>query len=203
MKDDPVDNGLARGASFGLRLLSGVGRRLLVHAGALLIACLVALSGFGQGYILSAVNEALAIYVGLICLVPRGEMSEPAWYLPTCTGLAQGLVLFFLGYPLALAVFFGGLQTWLQRLVQSGGELGWEWTVSPMLLICLFGCFQQAGSWRLPLEPLWSIPLLGMAGWAGSKAYFRLKADAIHQQMAQGAVGRLQAVLAMPDIPAA
>lgn len=192
---------LRRGASSGLHILSGIGRRLLVHTCSLLAACFVALGDFGQGYFFSALSEGLALYIGLICLLPRGEMDSPSWYFPTITGLVQSIILFGGGYPLPLALFLGGLQTWLQRLLQSSGNFGWEWTVSPMLLACLFLFFEQTESLRLPLYILWSFPLMLSVGWAMRTVYMRRKADAIHQKMLENELTRLQSIVGQPNLP--
>ena len=185
----------------GIRLLGGVGRRLLVHCCALAVAVVTGLSELGQGLLFSAIVDALAVYVGLVCLVPRGEMNAPEWYFPGLTGVAQGGVLLALGYPLPLALFFGGLQTWGQRLIQSRGDLGWEWTVSPALLLCLFTSMQQASTWPLTLQPLMTFPLLTLLGWAGRKGYLRLRADAIRKKMLGNAEARLRVLAVQPGLP--
>ena len=200
-KNDGYPSALRRGAEVGLRLLGGVGRRLLVHLAALTVAAIVGLSALGQGFLLSAVLDALLVYVGFVCLVPRGEMSAPEWYFPGLAGVAQGVALLVWGLPLPLALFFAGLQTWVQRLIQSRGDLGWEWTVSPLLLLCLFFSVEQVSSWPSGMQSLWSFPVLGLLGWAARTGYLRLRADAIHKKMLHNAEAQLRTLAVQPALP--
>ena len=74
-------------------------------------------------------------YVGLICLVPRGISPTSTWLLPTLTGAAQTAFLISQGMPPGAAVFFGGLQTWAQRVFEKKGRVGWEWVMAPILCL--------------------------------------------------------------------
>ena len=134
---DSLADMLAGAAQKALNLLRSVGQRILVHLGAIAFTAVLEAACGGLDWL-----QWLSSYIGLICLFPRGKMREPSWHIPTVLGIARGLLLAVLGFPWPQIPFWAGLQTWLQRLWQSGGKLGWEWTVSPMLAFCLI-CFLE------------------------------------------------------------
>lgn len=202
MKNISLSGLLASGIKKGAGLLRGVGRRVLVHTCAILTAGFVGLA-LGDASLLNTFGVKFSIYIGLICLFPRGEAREPSWRLPTATGVAQGIVLLALGFAWPLAFFWSGLQTWLQRLAQSKGSLGWEWAVSPMLVICLFDFFEKAAAMNLTVWPLWSVPVLALAGWLGRAVHARLRAESIHRKMLENALQRLRTLASGRALPAA
>lgn len=75
------------------------------------------------------------LYIGLICLFPQGNPRRTDWFIPVISGFILMTIQIVLGAPWQLAIFWGGAQTWLLRLLTLKSELRWEWSVSPFLLI--------------------------------------------------------------------
>ncbi len=147
MDDDSLRGFINRVFDEAKRTAVGIGMRFVVHATAL--ACW-AWAGAAHGF-------SFWSYIGLICLVPRGISATASWVLPTAVGAAQTALLIGQGMPPGVALFFGGLQTWIQRLFDQKGRIGWEWIAAP--LVCLgvgflaeqapyavFGAFAVAGA---------------------------------------------------------
>lgn len=155
------------------------GKRILLHFGALAIAGMTAIgldsstAGFG-----ARCAVFLGVYVGLVCLLPRGMSKTAAWIFPVGMGFLQCVVLAVLGVPWQFTLPWGGLQTWLQRLLWQRGDMGWEWTAAPWLCMALYGVSGH----------IFSFPCLAAAGVAvfGAAAqylYVRLRVDPIHRAM--------------------
>ncbi len=198
--NDTISGNIGSAVNKGVGLVKGFGRRLLVHIGALTAGGIVG-SVAGAGTPMEKGGVFFLTYVGLICLFPRGEVKTPAWYLPTIIGALQCLVLIVLGLPWPLVFFWGGLQTWLQRLLQYKGDLGWEWVTAPVLALCTFGFFSDASTAGLSLFPLWSVPVVAVLGWCIRVAYMRLKMEPIHRTMLAVAAKRLQSLAAERALP--
>lgn len=113
--------------------LRGFGLRILVHCSSLFIAGFAMFSrpmpGREKGIVF------LSTYIGLACLFSREMALKASWLIPFGAGLAQGGFLAILGFPFHVAVYFAGLQTWLQRIIQKKGENGTEWFAAFFLLI--------------------------------------------------------------------
>lgn len=106
--------------------------RVLVHFAALLCTAAVlsvAPAPPGQFY-----PAGLGLYIGLICLAARGMRLAPEWLGPACLGLLQTVILLAAGFPVHQAVFWGGAQAWVQRLLVKRGVMGTEWVVLLFLL---------------------------------------------------------------------
>ncbi len=110
-----------------LDYLKGFGMRIVVHAGALLCAGVVAGSSVGSFVFLGT-------YLGLICLVPRETSMKKEWLMPTSIGILQMVSSMALGLPLYQCIFWGGAQTYIQRMLAKKFNLGLEWVVSILLL---------------------------------------------------------------------
>lgn len=123
--------------------LRGFGLRVIIHLGAVTAAMGLASSAYGTWQSALAV---LGTYSGLICLVARGTALTPAWLIPAISGAGLSLTLGVLGFPLAHALFWGGAQAWVQRLLHKNMRMGTEWAVLPLLIGIAF-------SW-LPYTPL-------------------------------------------------
>ncbi len=201
MKSVSFSDRLVSGVGKGVGLLLTVGRRFLVHVCALVVTGVLSFAAYGEWALLN-IGVNFSMYIGLICLFPRGDRQEPAWYIPVGAGAVQGLAAVVFGLPWPLAVFWAGLQTWVQRLLQSGGRLGWEWTVAPFLALCLVGFFRHAAAAGLSLMPLWTFPVLVAAAYLGRVVWMRVKTDSIHRAMLDSALRRLQAVAAGRVLPA-
>ncbi len=110
------------------KALSGIktfGLRIIVHVSAFFCAGVVA--GFMPGY------TAAAVYFGLICLVARDMRMDSSWLVPTGLGVAQMFLCLGLGVPFYQAIFWGGAQTWTQRLFMKRYALGTEWVAAVFL----------------------------------------------------------------------
>lgn len=101
------------------------GQRVVVH-----------LLGISLGYALDGYTSTLGLmaYIGFISLVPRGDWRKPLWYMPFGLGLLQTVVAVFLGISLGMAVFLGGMQSWLARIIQKKGRLSWDWIMLPFVV---------------------------------------------------------------------
>ncbi len=119
--------GIAAAWDEALGNIAGLGLRVVVHIAALILAFMLPDSGLKSFLFFYA-------YVGIICLVPRGMALAPAWVGPSLLGLLQALLLLLFGMDVHLALFFGGAQTWLQRLIGKKGRMGLEWAALPLLL---------------------------------------------------------------------
>ncbi len=105
----------------------GFGRRIIVHACALLCAGVVA-SSIGGSFVF------LGTYLGLICLVARGTSKKIQWLLPAGLGLLQILFCLGLGLPIYQCIFWGGFQAFVQRVFAKRFDMGFEWVVAILLL---------------------------------------------------------------------
>lgn len=162
--------------------LASWGRKLLHHArnfGVRVFVHLAALACGGTVAVTTAsVMSGLCVYAGLICLVPGNIGVTPAWLAPVGLGLAQTAVLAFFGLPLAQAVFWGGAQAWLQRLLHQRRDMGGEWLALLLLLPVGIRLVADMGS----LAPfLFAFSGIFLAGCAIARALFhrrRAAADA-------------------------
>lgn len=122
-------------ASFGGKFvdkLRGFGIRMLVHTVSLAVAGTFALSSSVPAC--SGLTVAASVYSGLICIFARGISRTPSWLVPAMAGAIQTVTLVFLGFPLYHAIFWGGAQSWLQRLLHKRLQMGVEWLVLPVTL---------------------------------------------------------------------
>lgn len=116
-----------------LKTARGFGQRVFVH----ITAAICALTVWG---VTKSAVAGLSVYTGLICLVSRGASMTPQWLGPFAAGVGQAVVCLVLGIasPPA-AIFLGGAQTWLQRLLLKKLNMGAEWSA---LLLILPGIIQ-------------------------------------------------------------
>lgn len=105
----------------------GFGLRVFVHVVALVCGATVALMG-------SSFLAGACVYAGVICIVARGVGVSPEWLIPASIGLVQTGALAALGFPLPHAIFWGGAQSWLQRLLGKRMNMGSEWVALFLLL---------------------------------------------------------------------
>ena len=183
-------NGNKEQSSTGVGFWGRVGRRTLIHF------CGFAL--FGVASDIYTDNPALkdlciGIYLGVICLFPRGAWNDPKWYLPTATGLVQAALLPLLGLPWFAGIFWGGVQTWLQRLLQSHGRMGLEWWVCLFLIMAASDYFDKPGALPFSLWPLLSVIPVFVAGVATRMLYMRIRREAVHKAMLSRALRRIHA----------
>ena len=153
-------------------------RRLPIH-----------LLGLSVGALLEEVP--LLAYIGIICLLPRGDFKKPTWYIPTIIGLLQALAAFFLGASIPTALFWGGLQRWVLSLFQNRGRLCWDYSVAPFLLLCL-DTINYGKSFGLIYVVFISLFLVGVLA---NFLYNRIKADQIHEERFASDLAQLQELL--------
>lgn len=117
-------------------------KRILFHISAFIIAGILSSHApqMHQG------EAILGVYLGLICIVARGASRKPSWLVPAVSGAGLAVLLLILGMPFPYALFWGGLQSWIQRLLVQSFRMGTEWIPFPLLL-------SMAVSSRLTLSP--------------------------------------------------
>lgn len=176
MTPNPLSDQLASATNAFVAGLRGFGHRILIHIGGLVAASFGSSMASGNA-LLEPVSTTLGlcVYVGTICLFPRGIGKNPKWLLPTGTGLFQLLLLAFAGIPWQAALFWGGVQTWLQRMWWTKGKMGWEWTVTPILLGGIASFFDIAPGAGINAMPIWSVLPVALIGAALQAFYFRKK----------------------------
>ena len=111
-----------------LKTAKGFGQRVFVHIAA-------AICGLTVWGVTKSAVAGVSVYTGLICLVSRGISMTPQWLGPFGAGVVQAVACVVLGIasPPA-AVFWGGAQTWLQRLLLKKLNMGTEWFALLLLL---------------------------------------------------------------------
>lgn len=192
MDSNALSDQLASATNAFVSGLKGFGHRILIHIGGLVVAGLGSSMASGNP-LLEPVSTTLGlcVYVGIICLFPRGIGKNPKWLLPTVTGLFQFLLLTFAGIPWQAALFWGGVQTWLQRIWWTKGKMGWEWTVTPILLGGVASFFDIVSAVGINGMAVWSmIPLALLGAWLQS-FYFRKKTIPYYAAMLQNARRRM------------
>lgn len=160
--------GLDLAATWGARSLEELkrlGRRVFVHVVAVVCGAAAALST-------GSIAAGLCVYIGGICLVARGISPAPAWSFPTMAGVTQLAVLAAFGLPLPQAVFWGGVQTWAQRLLQKRLNMGSEW--GTLLLLLPMGIYLAGSAPVLLLAG--SFAAVGAAWAAAVQVVFRRRA---------------------------
>ena len=99
--------------------------------------------------------------------VPQIHPGEAALgvYLPAVSGAGLAVLLILFGMPFPYALFWGGLQSWVQRLLVKSFRMGTEWVPFSLLLIMAFSVRQTLS---LPLAMLFCALLAGGQGilWA-------------------------------------
>lgn len=103
-------------------------------------------------------EAALGVYLGLICIVARGASRKPSWIVPAVSGAGLAVLLILFGMPFPYALFWGGLQSWVQRLLVKSFRMGTEWVPFSLLLIMAFSVRQTLS---LPLAMLFCALLAG------------------------------------------
>lgn len=160
--------GLGLAAKWGAQALHEVkclGKRIFVHILAIACATATAVST-------ASVSAGVCVYVGGTCLAARGMGVTPEWLVPAGTGLVQTALLALFGFAFPQAIFWGGLQAWVQRLIQKRFAMGGEWAMLIFILpmaIYLFG--------HTPMLLLaGSFAAVGVAGALVTQAVFRRRA---------------------------
>lgn len=159
-------SGLGRRA---LNTVGGFGRRVFVHLAA--VVCAFTVWGVTQ-----SATAGISVYTGLICLLARGMSATPQWLGPFGVGIVQMLVLLVAGVFPPFAVFWGGAQTWVQRLFLKKLHMGSEWFA---LLLLLPGAIRLLAAESPPVYPLpVSFVAVGIAGRVAVMALCRARGAA-------------------------
>ena len=179
-------------------LLQKIVLRIGVHASGLCLAglCFDRLRCYGTE---TALALSVALYAGIICLIPYGAVKNPYWFIPVCAGAAELCLLLWAGVLLPFALFLAGLLTWTMRLILAKGDIGWDWTASPLLVICLYSVssrlFDYCRHTAYGLLPLLSFPCLLLFGCLVYRMFTRLFSSNVHKQMLSASLVRLRTVL--------
>ncbi len=105
--------------------VTGFAFRVAVHFGAFICAAVLATEIPKE-----ADQQAMAIlgtYFGIICLIARGTSMKPEWLVPACCGFIQLIAGLVFGFHITEAIFWGGAQAFLQRVLMKKFSLGSEW----------------------------------------------------------------------------
>lgn len=144
-------------ATLGRRALGAArmfGRRLFVHAAA-------AVCGLSAAFAGESAMDGFSVYTGLVCLFARDMSVNRLWLGPFGAGVVQAAVFLASGFSFPSALFWGGGQTWVQRLLLKKTDMGTEWAA---LLLLLPGVFQLLPKAPSPFTALALFAGVGLAG---------------------------------------
>ena len=178
----------------GLRLASGLGQRILVHGLSMVAGASLATS-YASGP-LDVSGLAFSIYMGIICLFPRGDARQSDWFMPVLTGLAAAVVAMVLGSSWPFTIFLGGATTWALRVLCKKGRMGWEWLALPFLGVG-YACYPYP--WALPV---WLVPAAVGAGYVGYLSVNRLVMTPMRRRIMARQARRLEDMAAHEALPA-
>ncbi len=200
--DDSISHGLFSFLDRLKKRVAGFGLRVLVHICSLVAAGIIGGTvDRGVPFVSSEAAVVASVYVGMVCLLPRGMSLTSQWVIPTGVGLLQMFLLLVAGAPWQLTFLWGGLQTWVQRLLQAKGSLGWEWSALPWLLLGLYAFFSDTLP-SVSFSPfLVTFPVLALVGWAFRKAYARFRVEPIHRGIIARTALQLQRQLSSRPLP--
>lgn len=195
MHMSPDDNSSGRG--FSLDKLSGYimgfGTRMLVHFFALIIALFVASPvASPDAGMFGGMAFKFSVYVGLVCLVPRGLGNRADWLIPTGGGVLLVLLWALGGIPPLYSIVWAGAATWLIRLALRKGRFDWEMTAVPWLVITLYSSYAQQFPKAGLSPPLWLFVLIVAAGYAATVLYTRYRGNSAQRAMLLDACERLE-----------
>ncbi len=176
------------GTSLMDKALTGVknfGLRIVVHVSAFFCAGVVA--GFVPNY------TAAATYFGLICLVARETRMNVQWLAPLGFGVAQVVLSLGLGLPLYQAIFWGGAQTWVQRLFMKRYAMGTEWVPVVFLVPLAFKFAATA------VGAIWVLGSFGALA-AGGAVFWQLRTRLEAKKVALEEAKQKQAVEAQEKV---
>ncbi|MDR3175051.1 MAG: 5-bromo-4-chloroindolyl phosphate hydrolysis family protein [Desulfovibrio sp.] len=132
----------ARWLAKGLDALTSLGKRIFTHIAILVGAAAVAFSA-------GSLFAGLCVYVGGVCILARDMSASPAWLIPAAAGAAQTILCVLFSFPFPQALFWGGAQSWLQRLLEKRLRMGTEWVM--LLFLLPIGIHLLGSSPLLPL----------------------------------------------------
>ncbi|MDL2315938.1 5-bromo-4-chloroindolyl phosphate hydrolysis family protein [Desulfovibrio sp. OttesenSCG-928-A18] len=183
--------------------IRGVGMRVVVHFCGIIFAA-IAQSTLGlldEGAFTTKAAFIFLSYVGFVCLFPRGMSKRSDWIIPSGAGVLLCLFWIIWGVPWQCVVFWGGAVTWSVRALARKGQMGWEWTALPWLLIGLYGFISELRPLLPGSVPYWSLPVFVLGGWGALLAYSRARADSIAISMLRDSVRQLEWLLQQDSLP--
>ena len=203
MSDNDISGGLSSIASKSISFFTGLGLRLLVHFSSLVAAAIASASlNVPDGLPWTSSGAVVAtVYIGLICLIPKGIGMNAAWLIPTGLGVFQCLFWAFWGVPWQITLLWGGILTWIIRLLAKKGNLGWEWSVAPWLLISIYAFFTDLRPLTPVSIPFWTFAILAPAGWMGLVLHARRNYEPLHRNMLASACDRMTGLLSTRALP--
>jgi len=164
----PVLQETATWAAKRMEELKMLGKRLFVHLAMFVTAITVVLS-------VDSMLAGLCVYMGGICILARGIAGTPAWLIPAGTGVLQTAILALFGFSFPQALFWGGAQAWIQRIIQKRLHVGSEWGVALFLF--------PAAAYLIPSTPVATLA----ASFAGMLAVGVSLSRAMERKQALGA----------------
>ena len=168
--------------------LANVWQRCLVHF--LGLALMGVLSFEGE-------NSCIAAYIGIICLLPRGDCRKVPWLLNLGLGLLQAVVAFFFTHIVGLSLLLGGFQSWLSRILQPKVRLWNDWVVAFFLIFSLEYVVENHG-----LVWLWgSVVLLAIINQVAQYLYQKSHAEVLKEEEFKQDLVTLEQLLTWPDFP--
>jgi hypothetical protein len=175
--------------------MTSIGQRIAVHLFALLMGLLAAFT-LPQADIVSGIisgaGAGFSVYIGLICLIPRGVSKRAEWVIPSASGFLLAALWTVWGVPWQFTLIWGGALTWIVRRVMRNMTLDWEWAALPWIIICLYGSLGGVLPAAGPKAPLWMAPLLAVAGWGAATLYGRHRGNAAQRAVLQEACDKLE-----------
>lgn len=174
-------------------LIVGLGIRMMVHA----FAFIMALFGFstlalpGGSGVFDSIAIGFGIYIGLICLFPRGMKRNADWLVPVLGGLCLMLLWWLAGIPWQFSAIWSGAATWLIRQLVKRCQIDWDFAVLPWLLICLYNSFASLLPALPRTPPWWSFFVVCIGGWLGTELYIRLRGDSSQRKLLSAALEKI------------
>lgn len=178
--------------SGALSLIKTFMSRLLVH-----IAGIATVVFYFQTDMAYMTDKLLGIpmYAGIICLIPYGTVRNPYWFIPVLAGTVQLSLLMAMDTSFEYAIYAAGLLTWTMRLAIAKGDIGWDWTASPILVVGLFLCVQDMMFYKDALLPFASFPVILLVGYLLYHLFTRLFSTNVHKEMLAACLVRLRRLL--------
>lgn len=187
----------------GVGLVTGLGKRLLIHFAGLITGAILqsTISLPVSAPFMAPGSIIICCYLGVICLLPPSMGKREDWYIPSVAGLALALVWPLFGVPWQFTLLWGGLCTWLIRFAARKGQMGWEWSAVPWLLVALYLFMSDLRPLYHASTPYWSLPLFVLGGWAGVRLYGKVRFNSIHRNILEDGAAIMNALAQAGTLP--
>jgi hypothetical protein len=163
-----------RGQNSSKYFIQRHGKRLLIHALALVAAGCTAVS-LPEANLAPAhqVILFLCTYVGILNLIPHDFTWSGAYILPILAGLVPALTFVVSGTPWQITPVWIGLTAMLCRLIHKQSRLADVAPVLPVTVLALVGFALELAALSPITLPLW-FGVFGLAVWLGRRALLAL-----------------------------